>query len=386
MALALRALSLAPGDRQNALHASELLLRTGRLDEARRNHRRLARHLAEGRGRVSPAVRSADAARPDRGCARRDRPGARGRPGNSAEYHLHRANLLYRLGRLDEAAEAFGRAAALDPANPDAKRSQLTVYFDSGRFTEALAVGGELIRAAPENEEYAQAVLQVLNRRFETLDGDYRRARRARIRPQREPRPPPGFFERLRTQGRVIHALDHPRDPHALRRLEARVRLGIARTDCAHPDAVARIRSDDARSAADRRRFLHLLLYRDHSLSHVCPHQQQHDLRDCEQWLVVAIATGRHIRRADGARSARTADRYARGGHPAGGLRRARARRAAAGFCRGFDLTPGGVAVRLRVRLPQCRDQCIRQVVGQDLGSVDPPFVLLFGNFLCARQ
>src|SRR5258708_7589913 len=32
--LALRALSLAPGDRQNALHASELLLRTGRFDEA----------------------------------------------------------------------------------------------------------------------------------------------------------------------------------------------------------------------------------------------------------------------------------------------------------------------------------------------------------------
>src|SRR5207253_11017167 len=89
-----------------------------------------------------------------------------------AEYHLHRANLLYRLGRLAEAAEAFGRAAALDPSNPDAKRSQLTVYFDSGRFTEALAVGGELIRAAPDNEEYAQAVLQVLNRRFETLNGD----------------------------------------------------------------------------------------------------------------------------------------------------------------------------------------------------------------------
>ena len=125
----------------------------------------------------------------------------------TAEYHLHRANLLYRLGRLDEAAEAFGRAAALDPSNPEAKRSQLTVYFDSGRFTEALAVGGELIRAAPENEEYAQAVLQVLNRRFETLDGDYVVLSERAPRSHREPRPPPGFFERLRTQGRVIHAL-----------------------------------------------------------------------------------------------------------------------------------------------------------------------------------
>ena len=28
----------------------------------------------------------------------------------TAEYHLHRANLLYRLGRLDDAAEAFAPA------------------------------------------------------------------------------------------------------------------------------------------------------------------------------------------------------------------------------------------------------------------------------------
>src|SRR6202023_1135969 len=105
------------------------------------------------------------------------------------------------------AAEAFGRAAALDPSNPDAKRSQRTVYFDSGRFTEALAVGGELIRAAPENEEYAQAVLQVLNRRFETLDGDYVVLSERALRPPRGIPPPPGFLETLRTQLRVIHAL-----------------------------------------------------------------------------------------------------------------------------------------------------------------------------------
>jgi ABC-type polysaccharide/polyol phosphate export permease/Flp pilus assembly protein TadD len=206
VALALRALSLAPGDRQNALHAGELLLRTGRLDEAVGiidgaldiNPRdevalRLLSAAQMLRGRITNALEAIDravAVAPE-----------------IAEYHLHRANLLYRLGRLDEAAEAFGRAAALDPTNPDAKRSQLTVYFDSGRFTEALAVGGELIRAAPENEEYAQAVLQVLNRRFETLDGDYVVLSERASRPSRELRPAPGFFETLRTQGRVIHAL-----------------------------------------------------------------------------------------------------------------------------------------------------------------------------------
>jgi capsular polysaccharide transport system permease protein len=206
VALALRALSLEPGDRQNALHASELLLRTGQLDEAAHviadtleahPQDEVALRLLSAaqmlRGRIEDALQAIDRALltvPE-----------------TAEYHLHRANLLYRLGRLDEAAEAFGRAAALDPSNPDAKRSQLTVYFDSGRFTDALAVGGELIRAAPENEEYAQAMLQVLHRRFETLDGDYVVLSDRASRPQREPRPAPGFFERLRTQGRVIHAL-----------------------------------------------------------------------------------------------------------------------------------------------------------------------------------
>src|SRR5260370_10349651 len=78
----------------------------------------------------------------------------------TAEYHLHQANLLYRLGRLDEAAEAFGRAAALDPSKPDAKRFQLTVYFDTGRFPHALPLRGELVPAAPANAAYSQAHLQ----------------------------------------------------------------------------------------------------------------------------------------------------------------------------------------------------------------------------------
>ena len=206
VATALRAASLAPGDRLNALHATELLLRTGRFDEAADIildavdiHPRddaafrllSAAHML--RGRIEDALDAIDR--------------ALALAPEIVEYHLHRANLLYRVGRLDEAAEAFGRAAVLDPSNPIARRSQLTVYFDSGRFTEALAVGGELIQVAPDNEEYAQAVLQVLNRRFETLDGDYVVLSERALRPPRAPRPPPGFLETLRTQLRVIHAL-----------------------------------------------------------------------------------------------------------------------------------------------------------------------------------
>lgn len=206
VSIALRAVAITPGDRLNALHATELLLRTQRFDEAAEIilqavdanplddiGLRLLSAAQTLRGRTEDALDAIDRAlalAPD-----------------TVEYHLHRANLLYHLGRLDEAAEAFGRAAALDPSNPEAKRSQLTVYFDSGRFTEALAVGGELIRTSPENEEYAQAVLQVLNRRFETLDADYVVLSERALRPRREPRPFPTFFETLQTQCRVIHAL-----------------------------------------------------------------------------------------------------------------------------------------------------------------------------------
>jgi len=206
VALALRAVALAPGDRLNRLHATELLLRTGRFDEAAdivcvwvgtHPEDAVAYRLLSAaqllRGQAEDALDAIDralAVTPE-----------------AAEYHLHRANLLYRLGRLEEAAEAFGRAAALDPSNPAAKRSQLTVYLDSGRFIEALAVGGELIRASPDNEDYARAVLQVLNRRFETLDGDYTVLSEGAPREPREPRPQPSFFDALRTQQRVIHAL-----------------------------------------------------------------------------------------------------------------------------------------------------------------------------------
>ena len=148
MAFALRAVSIAPRDLLNARHATELLLRTERFDEAAQiilaavdTHSqddvafRLLSATQIQRGRTGDALDAIDRAlaiAPD-----------------MAEYHSHRGNLLYHLGRLDESAEAFGRATELDPSNPDAKRSQLTVYFDSGRFTEALAVGGELIRTSP---------------------------------------------------------------------------------------------------------------------------------------------------------------------------------------------------------------------------------------------
>lgn len=206
VALAVRAAALAPSDRLCAHHATELLLRTERYDEAAA----IIIVAIETQGEDPAGLRLLSATQMLRGRTQDaldaiDR--ALALAPQTAEYHLHQANLLYRLGRLDEAAQAFGRAAALDPANPDTKRSQLTVYFDSGRFTEALAVGGELIGASPDNEEYAQAVLQVLNRRFEMLDGEYVVLSERALRPPRKLPPAPTIFAALQTQLRVIHAL-----------------------------------------------------------------------------------------------------------------------------------------------------------------------------------
>jgi ABC-type polysaccharide/polyol phosphate export permease len=123
------------------------------------------------------------------------------------EYYLHRGNLLHRLGHFDAAAAAFERAAALDPENPETKRSLLTAYFDGGRVRSALAVGGDLVRMAPDNEEYARAVLQVLNRRFDTFDGEYSVLCDGIARPARESRPPRRLVDAVKTQWRVIYAL-----------------------------------------------------------------------------------------------------------------------------------------------------------------------------------
>src|SRR5262249_10567928 len=108
---------------------------------------------------------------------------------------------------LDEAAESFHRTAAIDPSDTDAKRSLLTLYFDSGRFIEALGIGGELIRTSPDNEEYAQAMLQVLHRRFEMFDADYVVLSQRPLRRLRELRLRPTIYTALQSQSRIIYAL-----------------------------------------------------------------------------------------------------------------------------------------------------------------------------------
>src|SRR5207302_10618549 len=125
----------------------------------------------------------------------------------NAEYHLHRGHLLYRRGDVEAAVAAFAAAAALDPGNAAAKRAQMTLHLDHGVMTEATAIGGALLHSHPDDKAAAEAVLHLLNRLLETIDGDYIVLADLTTAQARPPRPLPDFVERLRSQCRVIHPL-----------------------------------------------------------------------------------------------------------------------------------------------------------------------------------
>jgi ABC-type polysaccharide/polyol phosphate export permease len=84
----------------------------------------------------------------------------------------------------------------------------LTAYFDDGRFREAVAAGSELVRLAPDNAEYARALIEALNRRLDAIDGDcLMLGEAAASRPEKEAWREPGLFDAALTQWRVIYAL-----------------------------------------------------------------------------------------------------------------------------------------------------------------------------------
>ncbi|HWB51910.1 MAG TPA: ABC transporter permease [Stellaceae bacterium] len=203
---ALQAADLAPLDTNLVIHAGELLLRAGRADEAAAMIGKaltydaaeplLWRLAAEAHGlRDAPddalaAIEQALRLAPD-----------------DADYHLHRGHLLFRRGDFTAAAEAVNRAAALDPASQAAQRARLDLLLANGKLLEATTAGGELLRAFPADQASAEAVLRVLNRRLDTIDGDYVVLADRHHRVPRPPRRPPSLAERCRAQARVVHAL-----------------------------------------------------------------------------------------------------------------------------------------------------------------------------------
>ncbi|MBV9014205.1 MAG: ABC transporter permease [Alphaproteobacteria bacterium] len=203
---AVRAVELMPDDIGAAIHAAELLLRAGHVEQAEELMRAAAwRHPSDDRllrvlsgiemlldrlPAALSAIESALAIAPE-----------------IAEYHLHRGHLLYRLGDTEAATAAFAAAATLDPDNAAAKRAQMTAHIEHGEITQATAIGGALLHSHPDDRGAAEAVLHLLNHRLDTIDADYVVLADRTMRPERPPRPKPGFRARLCTQCRVIQAL-----------------------------------------------------------------------------------------------------------------------------------------------------------------------------------
>src|SRR6267154_2017903 len=162
-----RAVELMPDDNATAIHAAELLLRCGDVENAAGLVRgAAARDPSDDRvlrvlsaiemllDRLDAAIEAIDA--------------ALGVAPDNAEYHLHRGHLLYRRGDMEAVAAAFALAAALDPDSAAVKRAQMTLFLDHGQVTEATALGGALLHSHPEDRTAAEAVLHLLNRRLDT--------------------------------------------------------------------------------------------------------------------------------------------------------------------------------------------------------------------------
>src|SRR5204863_2354472 len=251
-------------------------------------------------------------------------------------------------------------------------------------MTEATAIGGALLHSHPDDKAAAEAVLHLLNRRLETIDGDYIVLADRTTAQERPPRPLPGFGERLRTQCRVIQAL-------IIR--ETRTRFGdaklgygwaLARTDPAHHDAVRHLLTDDAGPSADWGALFHFLLHRPHSIPALCPHQQRDEPCGHEQWRPAAAAARHDVRRHRGARSVGNNHRCDRRGHPAGRFWLHRPRGRAGRSVDAFNGASRHGDVRLRHRLYQCGAHGTLPVLGQDLASGHPPSLFLFRHFLRA--
>lgn len=204
-ALAAQAAALATTDAHLASDAAEMLLQCGRAKAAAELLRNAA--AIGGDARLWRVLSAAEMVEGDLGAALAAAVRAVAEAPDNAEYHLHHALLLARLSDLPAATEAVARAAALDPASRDLKRVQLELLQAAGLVSEATAVGGELLHRFPDDRPAAAAMLHLLTRRLDTIDGEYTVLHDGAARAARPPPPPPGLLVRLRAQRRIIGAL-----------------------------------------------------------------------------------------------------------------------------------------------------------------------------------
>jgi tetratricopeptide (TPR) repeat protein len=94
--------------------------------------------------------------------------------GDYAPSHLFRGQWLLDLGRLEEAGEAFSRAAKLETRHPAPRIGIAKVLLRAGRAPEALPILEKLLRERPEDPHLNQLIGQAYR-----SSGDLERARAA---------------------------------------------------------------------------------------------------------------------------------------------------------------------------------------------------------------
>jgi tetratricopeptide (TPR) repeat protein len=206
-ALALRAAELRPDDANTVIDAAELLIRCGRAEKAAEILGAAVTAASTSNPRLYRALSTAEMLRDRLEAALVAVERALADAPDDAEYQLHRAHLLWRLGDISGAALAFERVATLDPVSRDVKRAQMSFYLAAGLATEATEAGGELLHRFPDDRPSAEAVLHLLNHRLDTIDGEYVVLGDTADRKPRPPHAEAGALDRWCSQSRVIRAL-----------------------------------------------------------------------------------------------------------------------------------------------------------------------------------
>lgn len=96
-----------------------------------------------------------------------------GSGGSSFTERMTLARALDELGRDDEAAEAYGRAAALAARDPEPRTRRMRVLMRAGRIEDAIEVGSSLVRSFPSDPRYVTELAELASsagRRDEGLE------------------------------------------------------------------------------------------------------------------------------------------------------------------------------------------------------------------------
>jgi capsular polysaccharide transport system permease protein len=207
--------------------AAALAVRAFRLDQNNRHRLLYAAHLLSHIGRVGDAIhilRAAAQTVEPSAAVHRTLSGFLGQAGDytaaleeigraldlepdHAEYYIHRSGLLFELGRITESSDAIDAALRIDPANWLARRQKVSVLLEGGDITNAVATSAELLRHAPEEEEYASCMLHVLSLRLDPSTSRFDIAERKHHAASRPSLQGSTIWDAAATQGRVISAL-----------------------------------------------------------------------------------------------------------------------------------------------------------------------------------